>query len=60
MIAEGIPFFMKLFGYAEQAEKFNFHVPTWLSLVVIITCIGGSILYSLYHKKKNLPPDIKE
>lgn len=60
MIAEGIPFFMKLFGYEEQAAKFNFHVPTWLSLMVIIICIGGSILYSLYHKKKNVPADVVE
>jgi tellurite resistance protein TerC len=60
MIAEGIPFFLTLFGMAqEQADKYAFHVPTWLSLFVIVTCIGGSILYSLYHKKKHLPPDVK-
>lgn len=29
-----------------------------ISLIVIIVCIGGSILYSLYHKKKGLPPDM--
>lgn len=28
-----------------------------ISLVVIIACIGGSIIYSMYHKKKNAPPD---
>lgn len=28
-----------------------------ISLVVIIACIGGSILYSIYHKKKGTPPD---
>ena len=28
-----------------------------LSLVVIVACIGGSILYSIYHKKKGTPPD---
>lgn len=60
MIAEGIPFYMKLMGYAEEAAGFNFHIPTWLSLLVIVICIGGSILYSLYHKKQNLPPDRKE
>ncbi|MBI3717058.1 MAG: TerC/Alx family metal homeostasis membrane protein [Sphingobacteriales bacterium] len=61
MIAEGIPFFMELFGASkEKAGAYQLHVPTWLSLMVIVTCIGGSILYSLYHKKKHLPPDIKE
>lgn len=29
-----------------------------ISLLVIITCIGGSILYSIYHKKKGIPPDM--
>ncbi len=29
-----------------------------ISLFVIITCIGGSILYSIYHKKKGTPPDM--
>ncbi len=28
-----------------------------ISLVVIVACIGGSILYSIYHKKKGTPPD---
>jgi tellurite resistance protein TerC len=31
-----------------------------LSLVLIIVCIGGSILYSLNHRKKGLPKDLKE
>ena len=31
-----------------------------LSLAVIIVCIGGSILYSLNHRKKGLPKDLKE
>lgn len=29
-----------------------------ISLFVIIACIGGSILYSIYHKKKGTPPDM--
>ena len=61
MIAEGIPFFMELFGSSkEEAAKYAFHIPVWISLLVIVSCIGGSILYSLYHKKKNLPPDVRE
>jgi tellurite resistance protein TerC len=35
------------------------HIPVWISLLVIIFCIGGSILYSVYYKRKedaqNLP-----
>lgn len=36
---------------------------TWqvlISLIVIVACIGGSILYSIHHKKKGLPPDMPE
>ncbi|MEQ1797841.1 MAG: TerC/Alx family metal homeostasis membrane protein [Lacibacter sp.] len=29
-----------------------------ISLVVIVVCIGGSILYSINHKKKGTPPDM--
>ena len=29
------------------------HLPVWISLLVIIFCIGGSILYSIWHKEKN-------
>jgi tellurite resistance protein TerC len=31
-----------------------------ISLIVIVSCIGGSILYSIYHKKKGIPPDMPE
>lgn len=30
------------------------HVPVWVSLLVIIVCIAGSIVYSVYHKRKGL------
>ncbi len=36
---------------------------TWqvlISLFIIVVCIGGSILYSIHHKKKGLPPDMPE
>lgn len=28
-----------------------------ISLFVIVSCIGGSILYSIYHDKKGVPKD---
>jgi tellurite resistance protein TerC len=31
-----------------------------ISLVVIIGCISGSILYSIYHQKKGVPKDLEE
>ncbi len=33
------------------------HVPVWVSLLVIVFCISGSIFYSIYHKRKGSPED---
>ena len=29
------------------------HIPVWVSLLVIIVCISGSIFYSVYHQQRN-------
>ncbi len=34
------------------------HIPVWVSLLVIIVCISGSIFYSIYHQRKGVPEDI--
>ncbi|MGG9961541.1 TerC/Alx family metal homeostasis membrane protein [Ferruginibacter sp. SUN106] len=33
------------------------HMPVWVSLLVIVVCITGSILYSIYHKRKGIRED---
>ena len=33
------------------------HLPEWLSLAVIVFCISGSIVYSIYNKKEGSPED---
>ena len=35
------------------------HIPVWVSLLVIIFCITGSIFYSIYHNRKGVPADVK-
>jgi len=35
------------------------HIPVWVSLLVIVVCIVGSILYSIYHKRKGIEDDIE-
>ncbi len=35
------------------------HIPVWVSLLVIVVCITGSILYSIYHQRKGAPEDIE-
>ncbi|MGG9971263.1 TerC/Alx family metal homeostasis membrane protein [Ferruginibacter sp. SUN002] len=36
------------------------HIPVWVSLLMILVCISGSILYSIYHKRKGVPKEISE
>ena len=36
------------------------HIPVWVSLIVIVGCISGSIVYSIYHKRKGAPKEIVE
>jgi tellurite resistance protein TerC len=36
------------------------HVPVWVSLLMIVFCITGSIVYSIYHKRGGVPKDIVE
>ena len=34
------------------------HLPVWISLLVIVFCISGSIFYSIYHQRKNVSEDV--
>ena len=36
------------------------HIPVWISLLIIVICISGSIFYSIYHQRKGVPQDVKE
>ena len=36
------------------------HIPVWVSLLMIVVCISGSIFYSVYHQRKGVPEDSEE
>jgi tellurite resistance protein TerC len=36
------------------------HLPVWVSLLMIVFCISGSIFYSIHHNRKGVPADVKE
>ena len=36
------------------------HIPVWVSLLMIVVCISGSIFYSVYHQRKGVPEDTEE
>jgi tellurite resistance protein TerC len=52
----GVKMMLPLLQYAGVNEHY-LHLPAWVSLLVIVTCIAGSILYSIYHKRKGVPDD---
>lgn len=51
---------LKMLGEELIATTVNKSTQVIISLVVIVTCITGSIFYSIYHQKKGEPQDIEE
>lgn len=52
----GLKMMLPLLGLIGVQKKY-LHLPEWASLLVIVTCVVGSIIYSKYHKKENSPID---
>lgn len=64
-LQQGIAIVLVFIGVKMLAEHWiNLYVSKtiqiWISLSVIVTCIAGSILYSLYHAKRGTPRDAVE
>jgi tellurite resistance protein TerC len=55
----GVKMLVPLLEYAGVNKKY-LHIPEWASLAVIVFCISGSIVYSMYHKKEGAPDDYVE
>lgn len=51
-LQQGIAIVLLFIGIKMLITKWV-HLPVWISLLVIVFCIGGSILYSIWHKEKN-------
>lgn len=52
-LGHGIAIVLIFVGLKMLVEIFHIAVPVYLSLLVIIACLGGSILYSVYQNRKN-------
>lgn len=48
----GAKMLLPLLSYA--GVEGHWHIPVWVSLIVIVLCISGSIVYSIYHKRKGI------
>ncbi len=55
----GIKMLLPLLSYAGVSEHYT-HLPVWVSLLVIVLCITGSIVYSIYKKNPGTPEDFIE
>ncbi len=55
-LQQGIAIVLLFIGAKMLLEKW-IHLPVWVSLLVIIFCISGSIWYSIYHDRKIVVKD---
>jgi len=56
-LQQGIAIVLVFIGLKMLVEYFDIHIPIWISLSVIVICLFGSIIYSLYHNKVDIPKD---
>lgn len=59
-LQQGIAIVLAFIGVKMLVADWLGHIPVWISLLVIVLCISGSIFYSIYHQRKGVPTDIKE
>lgn len=55
----GLKMLLPMLGYLGVNERY-LHLPEWASLAVIVVCIFGSIVYSVYNKKEGTLEDFVE
>ncbi len=58
-LQQGIAIVLVFIGIKMLVVKW-IHLPVWVSLLMIIICISGSIFYSIYNNRKGVPADIKD
>ena len=56
-LQQGIAIVLLFIGVKMLITKWV-HLPVWISLLVIVFCISGSIFYSIYHQRKNVSEDV--
>lgn len=55
-LQQGIAVVLLFIGFKMLLEEWV-HIPVWVSLLVIIVCISGGIVYSIHHQRKHAPVD---
>lgn len=59
-LQQGIAVVLVFVGLKMLIEIWRISLPIYVSLIAIIVCLAGSILYSLYHKSKQNAGKVKE
>lgn len=59
-LQQGIAVVLLFIGAKMLLAKYIPHIPVWVSLLVIVVCISGSIFYSIYHQRKGVPDDVDQ
>ena len=52
-LQQGIAIVLIFIGLKMLVEYFNIHVPIYISLMMIVICLGGSVAYSIQITKRN-------
>lgn len=52
-LQQGIAIVLVFIGTKMLIEFFDVHISIFISLAVIVACLGGSIIYSIYHQRKS-------
>ena len=53
-LQQGIAIVLVFIGVKMLIEYFDIHIPIFISLGVIVLCLGGSIIYSIYKDRKGI------
>jgi tellurite resistance protein TerC len=56
-LQQGIAVVLAFIGAKMLVEYFGIHIPIYISLAVIVICLAGSIIYSIYHARPGVPAE---
>ena len=59
-LQQGIAIVLVFIGIKMLIEYFDIHIPIWISLSVIVFCLVGSIVFSIYNNKIDMPEDARD
>ncbi len=59
-LQQGIAIVLIFIGVKMLIEFFDIHISIYISLMVIVFCLGSAILFSVYKTRKGVPPEVQD